>query len=110
LGEYDDVTEYLKKRRNLINDRVLANLENIKNLGTLTDLKYKNERTINTLNAYFEVFKETVNSLEGNNIHQTIEDLKNNSKKIEEQIKVVKEEIKKKEEQTKVDKGKSKKV
>jgi hypothetical protein len=108
--EYDDVTEYLKKRRNLINDRVLANLENIKNLGTLTDLKYKNERTINTLNAYFEVFKETVNSLEGNNIHQTIEDLKNNSKKIEEQIKVVKEEIKKKEEQTKVDKGKSKKV
>lgn len=97
--EYDDVTDYLKKRKNLVNERVLQNLKELKNLGQLEDLKSKNEQTINTLNAYFDVFKETVDSLEGNNIHQTIETLKNNSRQIDEQIKIVQDEIKKKEEE-----------
>ena len=59
---------------------------------------------MNTLGAHYSVFKETVNGLEGNNIHQVIQDLKTKSKEIDEQIKAIREGIKVKEAQAKLKK------
>lgn len=102
--EYDDVTNYLKRRQSEINTEQLNKISQIKDFGTLKELKNQNDRTLNTLEAYYGVFKETVSSLEGRNINQMIDEMKQKSKEIEAQIKAVLDEIKKKEEQAKMKK------
>lgn len=102
--EYDEVTNYLKQRQRKSNTKQLNTISQIKDFGVLEDFKNQNDRTLNTLEAYYGVFKETVTSLEGRNINQMIDDMKQKSKEIEEQINAVLDEIKKKEEQAKAKK------
>ena len=102
--EYDDVTNYLKRRKGEVDSEALERIKEIKDLGRLNSLKAQNEQTLNALDAHYSVFKETVNGLEGRNIHQLIHDLRTKSEEIDEQIKMVQEEIKAKEEQAKKDK------
>jgi hypothetical protein len=104
--EYDDVTNYLKRRQRETKSEVLNKISEIKDFAVLNDLKTQNERTLNTLEGYYDVFKETVSSLEGNNINGMIEEMKAKSKEIDSQIKAVLEERKKKEEQAQAKKKK----
>lgn len=71
--EYDDVTNYLKRRQKEAKTKEPTKLSEIKDFGLLNELKTQNERTINTLEGYYSVFKETVTSLESNNISGMIE-------------------------------------
>jgi hypothetical protein len=98
--EYDDVTNYLKRRKAATKSEVLNKISDIKDVGLLNELKTQNERTLNTLTGYYSVFKATVNSLEGNDINGIIEHMKATSKEIDSQKKAVLKE-KKKEEQAK---------
>jgi len=99
--EYDDVTNYLKRRQRETKTEVLSKISEIKDFKTLNELKTHNERTLNTLEGYYSVFKETVSSLEGNNINGMIEEMKAKSKEIDTQIKAIFEERTKKEERVK---------
>lgn len=99
--EYDDVTDYLKRRQQEVNTEQLNKISEIKDFGPLKELKNQNDRTLNTLVAYYGVFKETVISLEERNINQMIAEMKQKSKEIDEQISAVLNDIKKKEEQAK---------
>lgn len=102
--EYDDVTNYLRRRQNETNAEQLNKISQIKDFGILKELKNQNERTLNTLEAYYGVFKETVTSLEGKNINEMIGEMKKKSNEIDEQIRAVLDEIKKKAEQAKKNK------
>lgn len=92
--EYDEVTNYLGKRG--IPNAQIRNLNQEKNLGTLTEMKNVNEQTINTLNSYFGMFKGVVDALEQSNLNEIIEKLKVKSKEIDEQILRVQDEKKNK--------------
>jgi len=102
--EYDDVTNYLKRRKVETNAKALSKIKEIKNLATLNQLKVQNEQTINMLTSHYGIFKETVDGLEKGNIQQLIGDMKKKSVEIIEQIKSVTEENKVKEEQAKAKK------
>jgi len=91
----------LKRRQRGTKTKVLSKISEIKDVTVLSDLKTQNERTLNTLEGYYSVFKETVSSLEGNNINGMIEERKAKSMEIDVQIKAILEERKKKEEQAK---------
>lgn len=97
--EYDDVTNYLKRRQKEVNSDELNTISQIKDFGILNELKNQTDRTLNTLEAYYGVFKETVTSLEGRNINEMIGEMRKKSKEIEQQINAVLDEIRKKEEQ-----------
>ncbi len=99
--EYDDVTNYLKRRKVETNTQALNSIKEIKDIDTLNELKVQNEQTINMLTTHYGVFKETVNGLEKGNIQQLIGDMKKKSLEIDAQINVVDEEIKAKEKQAK---------
>ena len=96
--EYDDVTNYLRRRQDETNTEQLTQISQIRDFGILHELKNQNDRTLNTLEAYYGVFKETVTSLEGRNINQMIDEMKQKSQEIEKQINLLSEEIRKKEE------------
>ncbi len=99
--EYDDVTNYLRRRQSEVNSEQLNKISQIKDFGVLRELKNQNERTLNTLEAYYGVFKDTVTSFEGRNINQMIAEMKQKSKEIDEQLKAVLEEIRKRNAQSK---------
>ncbi len=102
--EYDDVTNFLKRRDRNIDKTTIDRIDNIGDIGALNSMKMQNEQTLNTLSSYYSVFKETVNQLEGRSINDTLEDLKNTSKIISDRIEKVRIEIKAKEEQAKAEK------
>ncbi|MFB9053121.1 hypothetical protein ACFFVB_08505 [Formosa undariae] len=102
--EYDDVTNFLKRRDRNIDKTTIDRIDNIGDIGALSAMKMQNEQTLNTLSSYYSVFKETVNQLEGRSINDTLEDLKNTSKIISDRIEKVRIEIKAKEEQAKAKK------
>lgn len=99
--EYDEVTDYLKQRSQTIDSNAINQIDQINDLITLQDLRQKNEQTVNTLIAYYEVFKETVDQLEGKNINQTIEGLQETSAKLTSRIEKLNKDIKAAEEQKK---------
>jgi len=102
--EYDDVTNFLKQREIEINRVALNKIKEIKSIAKLEFLKSRNEQTLNALNAYYGVFKETVDGLEARNIRQIVSDMKQKTVEIDEQIKAINEETKAKEEQAKANK------
>ncbi|RYC71258.1 hypothetical protein [Spirosoma sordidisoli] len=102
--EYDDVTNYLKKRKANTDTESLSKIKDINSLDRLIELRTQNEQTLHALAGYYSVFKETVNSLEGQNINETIDNLKNKSAEIAARIKTIEAEIKAKEEQAKLEK------
>jgi len=104
--EYDDVTNYLKRRQKETDTKALNKIKQIKSLATLNSLRVQNEQTINMLNSHYSVFKETVDGLEKGNIQQIIGDMKKKSIEIKKQIKAVIEENKAKEKQAKAAKKK----
>lgn len=99
--EYDDVTSFLRKRESETTATSTDKIEQIKDINALSELKQQNDQTLHTLSAYYDVFKETVNQLEGKSISETLEGLKQTSDMIVEQIKVVELELKTKEQQKK---------
>ncbi|WP_293297585.1 hypothetical protein [Pedobacter sp. UBA4863] len=82
--EYDDVVEFLKRRRPEILD--LDGIQKIGDLAILQKLKINNEQTFNTLEAYYSVFKETVTQLEGRSITDTLNDIAKTSRILNERI------------------------
>jgi hypothetical protein len=96
--EYDDVTNYLKRREKEANMAIPTEINKIHDIDILNDLKTHNDRTLNTLEGYYGVFKETVNSMEQNNINEMIDEMKLNSSKLDRQIEIVNEELKKQKE------------
>jgi len=90
--EYDDVTNYLKRREREINSDALTKISKIKNLSVLTEFKIQNERTINMLSAHYQVFKETTEGLEKNNISEMIAEMKTKTVEIVKRIKELQEE------------------
>lgn len=102
--EYDDVTSFLKRRKSEVQYNTSDKIQQIKDVYALSELKQQNDQTFHTLSAYYGVFKETVNQLEGKSIADTLNDLKLTSQIISNQIKKVQAEIKAKEEQAKKDK------
>ena len=94
------LTDYLKQRSQTIDSNAIDQIDQINDLITLQDLRQKNEQTVNTLIAYYEVFKETVDQLEGKNINQTIEGLKQTSAKLASRIEKLNKDIKAAKEQT----------
>jgi hypothetical protein len=104
--EYDDVTTYLKRRKQSIDYSTLDRIDNIFDIDNLSELKQQNDQTFHILSAYYGVFKDTVNQLEGKSISDTLKDLSNTSKIISERIETIKIEIKAKEEQARTEKSK----
>lgn len=102
--EYDDVTNFLKRRDRNIDKTTIAGIDNIGDIEALSNMRIQNEQTLNTLSSYYSVFKETVNQLEGRSINDTLNDLKNTSKIISDRIEKVKLAIRAKEEQAKAEK------
>jgi hypothetical protein len=102
--EYDDVTNFLKRRDRNIDKTTIDRIDNIGDIEALSAMKMQNEQTLNTLSSYYSVFKETVNQLEGRSINDTLDDLKNTSKIINDRIEKVRIENKAKDEQAKVKK------
>lgn len=97
--EYDDVTSFLRRRKSGNQYNTSEKIVQIKDINALRELKQQNDQTLHTLSAYYGVFKETVNQLEGKSIKDTLADLEQTSKLIYEQMKTVEAEIKAKEEQ-----------
>ncbi len=104
--EYDDVTNYLKRRKEETDTKALNRIKEILDLETLNSLKTQNEQTINMLISHYSVFKETVDGLEQGKIHQIIDDMKQKSVEIKSRIKFLIDEKKAKEEQAKAKKKK----
>lgn len=102
--EYDDVTSFLKRRKSQVQYDTTDKIQQINSVIALQELKQQNDQTLHTLSAYYAVFKETVNQLEGKSINDTLADLKNTSKIISDRMKKVEAEIKAKEEQAKAKK------
>jgi hypothetical protein len=90
--EYDEVTNYLKRREREVNQSQLENIEKINNLAELKALKEQNEQTVNSLEAYYSVFKGSVTIMEGNNISGLLASMKEKSKQISDKIKKLQEE------------------
>lgn len=99
--EYDDVTSFLRRRTPINAKNTAETIGVIKDISALKDLKQQNDQTLHTLSAYYGVFKETVNQLEGQSISETLENLKRNSDLISQQIKKVEAENEAKKEQEK---------
>lgn len=84
--EYDDVTSYLKRRDRHAEMPTSDKLKQIGDLIALRALKQQNNQTLNSLSAYYGVFRETVNQLEGRSITDTLEDIRNTSNLISARI------------------------
>lgn len=84
--EYDEVTNYLKRRSSESNSGALDQIEGIRDIETLRDLKEKNDQTWHALTAYYEVFKGTVDQLEASSINETIESIKIKSEQLSKRI------------------------
>ncbi len=87
--EYDDVTSYLKRRSRETEIPTSDKLKKIGDLDELSSLKQQNDQTLHSLSAYYNVFKETVNQLEGRSIADTLNDLQRTSELINDQIEKV---------------------
>ncbi|UUW07084.1 hypothetical protein NLG42_13325 [Flavobacterium plurextorum] len=96
--EYDDVTSYLTRRNRDTEIPTSDKIEMIYDVNALQELKQQNDQTLHSLSAYYGVFRETVNQLEGRSITDTLQDLQNTSKLIADRIGKVIAEIKAKEE------------
>lgn len=99
--EYDDITSFLKRRKSQTNIKATDNFDQIKDINILKKLKQQNDQTYHSLFAYYTVFKETVEQLEGKSINDTLIDIQKTSILISEQLEKVEKEIKTKEEQAK---------
>ncbi len=99
--EYDEVTNYLKRRSGVYNVEALNQIDQLSDLLVLRDLKEKNDQTYHALIAYYQVFKETVDSMEGKSISNTIDDLKNTSNKLTQRIEKIMADNKAKEQKKK---------
>lgn len=84
--EYDDVTSYLKRRDRHAEMPTSEKLKQIGDLTTLRDLKQQNDQTLHSLSAYYGVFKETVDQLEGRSITDTLDDIRKTSNLINARI------------------------
>jgi hypothetical protein len=89
--QYDEVTDYLKRRETEYNTALVSRVKEVNDIGTLKDLKEKNEQTLNTLSLYYKTFRDAVENLEGRNIGKILEDLSNQSKQILDRIKELEE-------------------
>lgn len=97
--EYDEITSFLKSRETTSKFNTADKIGAIKDVKDLRELKQQNDQTLHTLTAYYEVFKDTVNQLEGKNISATLDDLRRNSSLIIKQIENVESTRRIKEEQ-----------
>lgn len=97
--EYDDVTTFLKRREKTKDYDSKEKLDKIGDIDTLKELKQQNDQTLNTLSAYYKIFKGTVEQLEHKSIGDILTDLKKTSSMINDRIKEIEAEKKEKEKQ-----------
>jgi hypothetical protein len=99
--EYDEVTDFLKKRELAKREEKYDSIEAINSIPKLEALRSENAKAFHALEGYNDIFKETASQLEANGVSGILEELTIYRTRIEKQIESTRAAIKAKEQEAK---------
>lgn len=85
-AQYDEVTDYLKRRKKQYDAERIKDIESITKIDKLMAIKAECLENLSALETYFSIFSNAVNQMQDNNVHLKIDEMKRTVTLINEQI------------------------